>query len=59
MYISFSLKFPAPYNHFVYDAMVERVWDIAQTRYGARCMRTCLEREETSHYDKVCFNVRT
>lgn len=33
--------------------MVDRVWDIAQTRYGARCMRTCLERKETSHFHKV------
>jgi hypothetical protein len=38
--------------------MVDRVWDIAQTRYGARCMRTCLEREETSHYHKVSNAVR-
>jgi hypothetical protein len=48
-----SLKFPAPYNNFIFDAMCDRVWDIAQTRYGARCMRTCLERKETSHYHKV------
>lgn len=48
-----SLKFPAPYNNFIFDAMVDRVWDIAQTRYGARCMRTCLERKETSHFHKV------
>lgn len=50
--VSACLKFPAPYNNFIFDAMCDRVWDIAQTRYGARCMRTCLERKETSHYHK-------
>jgi hypothetical protein len=38
------LRFPSPYNHFASDAMIDRVWDIAQMRYVAKCMRTCLGR---------------
>lgn len=45
--VSACLRFGPPYNSFVFDAMVDRVWDIAQTRFGARCMRTCLESEHT------------
>ncbi|KAJ9107834.1 hypothetical protein QFC19_002740 [Naganishia cerealis] len=50
--VSACLKFPSPFNNFIFDAMVDRVWDIAQTRFGARCMRTCLEKKETSHFHK-------
>lgn len=31
------------YNDFVFDAMVDRCWEIAQGRFGARSMRACLE----------------
>lgn len=48
-----TLKFLEPYNDYVYDAMVDRMWDIAQNRFGARCMRTCLESPFTSLYQKV------
>ncbi|KAK8861743.1 hypothetical protein IAR55_002566 [Kwoniella newhampshirensis] len=47
-----TLRFGAPYNDYVFDAMIDRMWDIAQNRFGARCMRTCLESSTTSQYQK-------
>lgn len=47
-----TLRFSAPYNEYVFDAMIDRMWDIAQNRFGARCMRTCLESPHTSLYQK-------
>lgn len=40
------LRFQAPANDFIFDAMLQRLWDVAQGRFGARAMRACLE----SHY---------
>jgi protein JSN1 len=37
------LKFGAPYNDFIFETMLSKMWDIAQGRYGARAMRACLE----------------
>ncbi|KAH7889747.1 hypothetical protein F5I97DRAFT_1800375 [Phlebopus sp. FC_14] len=37
------LRFGAPANDFIFDAMVDRMWEIAQGRFGARSMRACLE----------------
>lgn len=37
------LPFGFPWADFIYDAMVDRCWEIAQGRFGARSMRTCLE----------------
>lgn len=37
------LKFGAPYNDYIFEAMISRMWEIAQGRYGARAMRACLE----------------
>jgi hypothetical protein len=48
-----TLHFGAPHNDYIFDAMVDRMWDIAQNRFGARCMRTCLESPHTSLYQKV------
>jgi protein JSN1 len=47
-----TLRFGAPYSEYVFDAMIDRMWDIAQNRFGARCMRTCLESPHTSMYQK-------
>ncbi|WWC99410.1 hypothetical protein V866_006313 [Kwoniella sp. B9012] len=47
-----TLKFGPPWNDYVFDAMIDRLWDIAQNRFGARCMRTCLESNSTSLYQK-------
>ncbi|KAK3997287.1 hypothetical protein QBC44DRAFT_303489 [Cladorrhinum sp. PSN332] len=37
------LKFGSPYNDFIFEAMLSRMWEAAQGRYGARAMRACLE----------------
>ncbi|KAL7420080.1 hypothetical protein Q5752_005045 [Cryptotrichosporon argae] len=47
-----TLRFGEPDSDYVYDAMIDRMWDIAQNRFGARCMRTCLESPHTSLYQK-------
>ncbi|MCO5598644.1 hypothetical protein L7F22_052741 [Adiantum nelumboides] len=36
------------FNDFVFDAMVDRCWEIAQGRFGARSMRACLENHNVS-----------
>ena len=42
------LKFGRPYSDFVFETMMSRMWEIAQGRYGARAMRTCLESHHTT-----------
>lgn len=37
------LRFGSPFNDFIFEAMLSKMWDIAQGRYGARAMRACLE----------------
>lgn len=37
------LRFQAPANNFIFETMVNRLWDVAQGRFGARAMRACLE----------------
>ncbi|KAF8520221.1 hypothetical protein BU17DRAFT_46904 [Hysterangium stoloniferum] len=37
------LRFGAPANEFVFDAMIDRLWEVAQGRFGARSVRACLE----------------
>lgn len=37
------LKFGAPFNDFIFETMLGRMWEIAQSRFGARAMRACLE----------------
>lgn len=37
------LKFGAPYNNFIFETMLSKMWGIAKGRYGARAMRACLE----------------
>jgi protein JSN1 len=42
------LKFGAPYNDFIFETMLSRMWETAQGRYGARAMRACLESHHAS-----------
>ncbi|TKX22803.1 pumilio-family RNA binding repeat-containing protein 2 [Elsinoe australis] len=37
------LRFAAPMNDFIFDAMLQKLWEVAQGRFGARAMRACLE----------------
>ncbi|EMC98773.1 hypothetical protein BAUCODRAFT_137019 [Baudoinia panamericana UAMH 10762] len=41
--IQCCLRFQAPANDFIFDTMLNRLWDVAQGRFGARAMRACLE----------------
>lgn len=41
--IQCCLRFGYPSNDFIFDAMVDRMWEVAQGRFGARSMRACLE----------------
>ncbi|PVU98651.1 hypothetical protein BB559_001384 [Furculomyces boomerangus] len=42
------LSFPENRNQFIFDAIHARSWDIAQGRFGARAIRTCLENSNTT-----------
>lgn len=37
------LRFQAPLNQFIFDTALNRLWDVAQGRFGARAVRACLE----------------
>ncbi|KAI1176293.1 hypothetical protein F4777DRAFT_277635 [Nemania sp. FL0916] len=37
------LKFGSPFNDFIFETMLSRMWEVGQGRYGARAMRACLE----------------
>ena len=37
------LRFGAPYNDFIFESMLSRMWEVSQGRFGARAMRACLE----------------
>ena len=37
------LRFQAPLNNFIFETMINRLWEAAQGRFGARAMRACLE----------------
>jgi len=37
------LRFQSPNNDFIFETMLNRLWDVSQGRFGARAMRACLE----------------
>ena len=43
------LRFQAPNNNFIFETMINRLWDVAQGRFGARAVRACLE----SHFATI------
>lgn len=53
------LPFGFPSADFIMDAMVDRTWEIAQGRFGARSMRTCLEHPNTprEHIKRVALAI--
>ena len=46
------LRFGYPYNNFIFETMLSRMWDIAQGRFGARAMRACLESHHATNSQK-------
>ena len=37
------LRFGAPWNNFIFECILCRIWQLSQGRFGARAMRACLE----------------
>lgn len=37
------LKFGSSWNDFIFETMLAKFWEIAQSRFGSRAMRACLE----------------
>jgi protein JSN1 len=37
------LRFGSPYNDFIFETMLSRMWEVSQGRFGSRAMRACLE----------------
>ena len=46
------LRFSYPYNNFIFETMLSRMWEIAQGRFGARAMRACLESHHATNGQK-------
>ena len=46
------LRFGYPYNNFIFETMLSRMWEIAQGRFGARAMRACLESHHATSSQK-------
>lgn len=42
------LRFGAPWNDYVFETMLSRLFEIAQGRFGSRAMRACLESHHAS-----------
>ena len=37
------LRFGSPFNDFIFETMLSRMWEVSQGRFGSRAMRACLE----------------
>ncbi|KAJ5589929.1 hypothetical protein N7450_003901 [Penicillium hetheringtonii] len=42
------LRFGTPFNDFIFETMLSRMWEVSQGRFGARAMRACLESHHAS-----------
>ncbi|WBW70811.1 pumilio family RNA-binding protein Puf2 [Schizosaccharomyces osmophilus] len=47
------LRFGSPMNNFVFEAIMNQFWVIAQSRYGSRAIRTCLESPDVIEEQRV------
>ncbi|EPX74317.1 RNA-binding protein [Schizosaccharomyces octosporus yFS286] len=47
------LRFGSPMNNFVFEAIMNQFWVIAQSRYGSRAIRTCLESPDVVEEQRV------
>lgn len=50
-----ALRFGAPASDFIFDAMVDRCWEIGSGRFGARSVRQILDSPGISLYHIVSF----
>ena len=46
--VSTAMCMGAPSTDFIFDAACDRTWEIAQGRFGARSLRTCLDHARTT-----------
>lgn len=44
------IPFGSPHCDYIFEAMVDRCWEIAQGRFGSRSMRACLESPKLPKY---------
>jgi protein JSN1 len=51
------LRFGAPWTDFIFESMMEKLWETAQGRFGARAMRACLESHSATKEQQVLFAV--
>ncbi|PVU87261.1 hypothetical protein BB561_006408 [Smittium simulii] len=51
------LSFPENRNQFIFDSIHARSWDVAQGRFGARAIRTCLEHANTTRVQQKLIAV--
>jgi protein JSN1 len=56
------LRFGAPWTDFIFESMMEKLWETAQGRFGARAMRACLEshsatKEQQVYLLKICLTI--
>jgi len=47
------LRFGQPYTSFIFESMMEKLWETAQGRFGARAMRACLESHSATREQQV------
>ncbi|GAA5885492.1 hypothetical protein JCM6882_009642 [Rhodosporidiobolus microsporus] len=54
-----ALRFSSPYSDFIFDAMVERIWEIGSGRFGARSTRQTLENPQSPrvHVKRVASSI--
>ncbi|TKY90500.1 hypothetical protein EX895_000498 [Sporisorium graminicola] len=44
------IPFGSPHSDFIFEAMVDRCWEVAQGRFGSRSMRACLESPQVPQF---------
>jgi protein JSN1 len=46
------LRFGSPFNNFIFETMLSKMWEVSQGRFGARAMRACLESHHAAKYQQ-------
>jgi GH24 family phage-related lysozyme (muramidase) len=49
------LKMGSEYNQYIFDAIVDKCWDIGQGRFGARAVRAILENPIVTKDQQVSY----
>jgi len=50
------LRFGPPWTSFIFESMMEKLWETAQGRFGARAMRACLESHSATKEQQVSIS---